>query len=357
LRIANIVGARPQFIKAAAVRAALRDQSGVTDILIHTGQHYDSDMSDVHFAQLGLEPPDVELGIGSGSHGEQTGQMMIALEGPLRDLGCDFGLVYGDTNTTLAGALVAAKLGMPIGHVEAGLRSYNRSMPEEINRISADRVSEVLFCPTQTAVDNLVREGITRGVVLTGDVMADLLVASRTRARFAVLGELGVRTGSFSLLTLHRAANTDDPMRLSAILRGVARLPHPVVFPVHPRTRAAIAAAGLEVEGNLAMISPVGYLESLALQMHSRTILTDSGGMQKEAYLLGVPCVTLREETEWPETVAAGWNTLVGASTEAIAAAADRLPPDERPPLYGDGRAAHAIAAALAAGPPWGRAA
>ena len=354
MKIANIVGARPQFIKAAAVCAAARADGRIQDYLIHTGQHYDADMSDIFFTQLGLPRPDVELGIGSGPHGQQTGQMMMALEGTLSDLAPDVTLVYGDTNTTLAGALTAQRLGIPVAHVEAGLRSFNRTMPEEINRIVTDRVSSILFCPTKASVENLEREGIAAGVNLVGDVMVDVMRGSVTWARMGILGDLGVRTGGFYLMTLHRAGNTDDHERLETILKAVAKLPHPVVFPAHPRTRNKMSEAGLEPEGNLRMIEPVGYLESLALQMHARAILTDSGGVQKEAYWLGVPCVTLRDDTEWVETIETGWNLLAGADPELIAAGVERFPPEERPPLYGDGSTARLIVERLAAGPPWG---
>jgi UDP-GlcNAc3NAcA epimerase len=348
MKVANVVGARPQFIKAAAVCAAANEHGDIRNLLVHTGQHYDADMSDIFFSQLGIQQPDVELGIGSGPHGEQTAQMMTALEGTLRDLSPDVVLVYGDTNTTLAAAYAGWRLGIPVGHVESGLRSYNRRMPEEINRIVTDRVSTILFSPSQTGVDNLAREGIVDGVHLVGDVMGDLLFRSVTRARMGILGELGVRTGSFFLMTLHRPSNTDDPGNLERILRAVAQLPYPVIFPVHPRTRAAMEGFGLAAQGNLKPIAPVGYLEILALQMHARAILTDSGGMQKEAYFLGVPCVTLREETEWPETVTAGWNLLVGPDPEKLLAAIDREIPEAHPDLYGDGHTAQAIVEILA---------
>lgn len=355
MKIVSIVGARPQFIKAAAVCAAARADGRLQDVLVHTGQHYDTDMSDIFFTQLGIPRPDVELGVGSGPHGQQTGQMMMALEGCLSDLRPDLVVVYGDTNTTLAGAMCASKLGIEVAHVEAGLRSFNRDMPEEINRVLTDRMSSLLLCPTKTAVENLEREAITAGVELVGDVMGDVLRKSVTWARMSILGELGVRTGSYYLMTLHRAGNTDDFERLDTILRAAAKLPHPVVFPVHPRTRESMADAGLEAEGNLRPIDPVGYMEILALQMHARAILTDSGGMQKEAYWLGVPCVTLREETEWVETVETGWNILAGADPEMVAAGVERFPPEDRPSLYGDGHTAERIVERFVAGPPWDR--
>ncbi|MHB8510965.1 MAG: non-hydrolyzing UDP-N-acetylglucosamine 2-epimerase [Actinomycetota bacterium] len=353
MKVANIVGARPQFIKAAAVCAAARADGRVSDVLIHTGQHYDSELSDIFFTQLAIPRPDVELGIGSAPHGQQTGQMMMALEGTLSDLAPDIVLVYGDTNTTLAGAMTAVNLGIPLAHVEAGLRSFNREMPEEINRIITDRLSSVLFCPTQSSVDNLVREGVGSGLNLVGDVMVDVLRNTVTWARMSILGELGIRTGSYYLMTLHRAGNTDDVARLETILKAVSKLPHPVIFPVHPRTRNAIATMGISVDGSIRQIAPVGYLEILALQMHARAILTDSGGMQKEAYCLGVPCITLRDETEWTETVDAGWNVLAGADPDMIAASAERFPPEDRPALYGNGDAAQRIVDRLVMGEPW----
>jgi UDP-GlcNAc3NAcA epimerase len=344
VKIVSVVGARPQFVKAAAVTRALRERTGVTEILVHTGQHYDPEMSDVFFTELDLPAPDRSLGVGSGTHGAQTAGIMVALERVLLDERPDLVLIYGDTNTTLAGALVAAKMLVPIGHVEAGMRSFDRAMPEEINRLLADHVAALHFCPTQTAVDNLHAEGITDGVHLVGDVMADVLQLSLPRARTDALESAGVEPGGYVVLTLHRAGNTDDPVRLEAILRAAAKLETPVVFPVHPRTRRAMDQAGIRPEGSLRVIEPAGYLSFLALEASARAVLTDSGGVQKEAYMLGVPCVTLRAETEWPETVAAGWNVLADADADAIIAGAERTPPMERPDLFGDGRAAERIA-------------
>lgn len=349
VKIVNVVGARPQFIKAAAVCRALRACGGLADLLVHTGQHYDFEMSDVFFAELGLPAPDRSLGVGSGTHARQTGGIMVALEEVLASERPDLVLVYGDTNTTLAGALTAAKLHVPVGHVEAGLRSFNRSMPEEINRVVADHLSSLHFCPTGTAVDNLRAEGISEGVHLVGDVMDDILRLSVARRREGVLAELGVEPGSYYLMTLHRAGNTDDEARLEAIVRAVGKLDRPVIFPVHPRTRKAMEAAGIRPEGQLRPVPPVGYLDFIALEASARAVLTDSGGVQKEAYLLGVPCVTLRTETEWPETVEAGWNFLADVDADAIVAGAEREPPGERPELFGDGRAAERIVEICAA--------
>ncbi len=344
VKIANVVGARPQFIKAAAVCRVLRAREGVTDLLVHTGQHYDFGMSDVFFEQLSLPQPDRYLGVGSGSHGAQTAAMLVALEEVVVAEKPDLVLVYGDTNTTLAAALAAAKLHVPVGHVEAGLRSFNREMPEEINRVVADHLSALLFCPTQVAVDNLRTEGIERGVHMVGDVMNDVLQLSLAHKRDAALGDAGVTPGDYYLMTLHRASNTDDPARLEAIVRAVGKLDHVVVFPVHPRTRKALESAGIKPDERVRVVDPAGYFDFLALQASAKAILTDSGGVQKEAYMLGVPCITLREETEWTETVDAGWNVLVGADAEKIIAAAERTPPVARPDLYGDGHAAECIA-------------
>lgn len=344
MKILNVVGARPQFVKAAAVCRALRARAGVTDVLVHTGQHYDPEMSDVFFEELGLPSPDRELGVGSGTHARQTAALLVALEDAILAESPDLVLVYGDTNTTLAGALAAAKLNVPVGHVEAGLRSFDRRMPEEVNRVVADHVATLHFCPTQTAVDNLRAEGIVEGVHLSGDVMDDVLRACLARKRDGALASAGVEPGGYYVMTVHRAANTDDPERLAAIVRAVEALGAPVVFPAHPRTRKAMDAAGITANGTVRMIPPVGYLESIALQASARAVLTDSGGVQKEAYMLGVPCVTLRAETEWPETVATGWNVLADVDAAVIVAAAARTPPAERPALFGDGRASEHIA-------------
>jgi len=348
VKIASVVGARPQFIKAATVSRHLRRAH--QEVLVHTGQHYDAQLSDVFFAQLDLPAPDHHLGVGSAPHGRQTAQMLERLEDVLLQEKPERVLVYGDTNSTLAGALAAVQLHIPLAHVEAGLRSYDRRMPEEINRILTDHCADLLFCPSATAVQNLAREGITAGVHLVGDVMYDSLLQQLPDERAAqeALSQQGLSPREYLLVTVHRAANTDDPARLGAILQALAELPLPVVFPIHPRTRKAIAAAGLSLAPSIHLREPLGYRDMLVLERYARTILTDSGGVQKEAFFLGVPCVTLREETEWPETVECGWNVLAGADPERIVAAAKRpAPQGERPLLFGDGHAAEKIVRSL----------
>ena len=355
MKIVSIVGARPQFIKAAPVSRTLRQVAD--EVLIHTGQHYDREMSAVFFDELDIPEPDYNLGVGSGPHGWQTGQMLIRLEGILLKEQPDWVLVYGDTNSTLAGALAAVKLHVPVAHVEAGLRSLNRAMPEEHNRVLTDHAADLLFCPTQTAVDNLAREGITEGVHLVGDVMYDAILYNTALAkqRSDALTRLGLSPGGYALATVHRPRNTDDPARLRNILTAFGEIEETVIFPIHPRTRQAIAklyqSDSLFLNPpipNLQFIEPVGYLDMLILEQHARLILTDSGGVQKEAYLFGVPCLTLREETEWVETVNAGWNLLVGADRAAIDRAAREFRPvGSPPPLFGDGHASERITALL----------
>jgi len=353
MKILTVVGARPQFVKAALLSRALR-AAGLRECLVHTGQHYDFHMSEVFFRELEIPAPEVNLEIGSGSHGEQTGRMLIALEPVVREQKPDMILVYGDTNSTLAGALTAAKMRIPLAHVEAGLRSFNRAMPEEHNRVLTDHCSDPLFCPTQTAVENLAREGITKGVHRTGDLMIDVLrkMAPVARANSTMLSSLGLQPGRFLLATVHRAENTDAPARLAGIMAALAELAtaEPVVVPLHPRTRKLLAAqGGLPPQGgNLKILEPVGYLDMLMLEQSARLILTDSGGVQKEAYDFGVPCITLRDETEWVETVATGWNVLAGADFAGILTAA-RTPvsPPPRPPLFGTGHVAEAMASLL----------
>lgn len=346
----TVVGARPQFIKAAPVSRVLRRDH--EEYLVHTGQHYDEEMSAVFFSELGIPEPDIDLGVGSGSHGKQTGEMLASIERVLEEQSPDVVMVYGDTNSTLAGALAAAKLCIPVAHVEAGLRSFDRTMPEEVNRVVTDHVSEALFAPTETAVENLHREGLVAGVELVGDVMLD---AARLYAEMPdaseVLARFGIEPGRYCLATVHRAGNTDDPERLASILEAFARLSLPVVFPCHPRTLKSIERSGLRdrLTGTSVMLTdPVSYGTLMALLGSAACVLTDSGGMQKEAYFFGVPCVTLRENTEWIETVEAGWNTLVGADPEAIVAAVEcRDRPAERPAFYGDGHAAERVVGAL----------
>lgn len=329
LKVSTIVGARPQFIKAALVSRAFQKVSTVEieEVMVHTGQHYDETMSKVFFDQLGLAAPRYSLGIGGGSHGQQTGRMLAAIEEVLVHESPGWVVVYGDTNSTLAGALTAAKLHIPIAHVEAGLRSWNRQMPEEVNRIVTDHLSDLLFAPTETAVQNLTREGITTGVHLVGDVMQDAIAEYRRIAeeRSSVLNALGLETHGYLLVTVHRAENTDNTDRLSNIVRAVRKLAETnvIVWPVHPRTRKELARIEADIS-NVRIIAPVGYVDMIALESNARVVLTDSGGVQKEAKWLRVPCVTLRDETEWVETLVDGWNRLAGADPERIVAAAMR---------------------------------
>jgi UDP-GlcNAc3NAcA epimerase len=348
MRILTVVGARPQFIKAAPVSRVLRAKHD--EFLLHTGQHYDHAMSDLFFRQLAIPAPDRNLEVGSGPHGAQTGAMLAGIEAASQEYGPDWILIYGDTNSTLAGALAGAKLHVPVAHVEAGLRSYDRRMPEEINRVVADHVSTLLLCPTDVAVDNLAREGITTGVRMVGDVMYDAFEQNLERARglSRILSDLGLEASGYHLLTVHRAENVDQPERLEKILRGVAASRRPTIFPAHPRTKAALRAGGVAPGANTRMIDPVGYLEMLVLEEGAETIVTDSGGVQKEAYFAGRPCITLRDATEWTETVAAGWNVLVGTDPDAIAEAmASFRPTAGRPALFGDGHAAEKVVAAI----------
>lgn len=358
MKIVTVVGARPQFIKAAAVSRVLRKAH--LEILVHTGQHYDSNMSDVFFEELHIPHPDYALGVGSGSHGKQTGEMLIKVEEVLLKERPDAVLVYGDTNSTLAGALAASKLGIPVAHVEAGLRSFNRAMPEEQNRVLTDHISTLLFAPTETAVTHLREEGIVSGVELVGDVMCDALyyyrdLATRCYAKtgLSALNDLFLEPlkidSEWILATIHRAENTDGIRNLSQILAAFEKLPVPVIFPVHPRTVGLVRTLWRrERYRNIRFVEPVGYLHMLWLAGHARRILTDSGGLQKEAYLLGVPCVTVREQTEWVETVETGWNTLAHAQTTDILVKANaRTPSGSRPPLYGDGHAAEKIAESI----------
>jgi UDP-GlcNAc3NAcA epimerase len=350
MKIATIVGARPQFIKAAPVSQALR-QASCREVLVHTGQHYDYKMSQVFFDELGIPAPDINLEVGSGSHGWQTAQILMRLEETLLAEKPDWVLVYGDTNSTLAGALAACKQRLSVAHVEAGLRSFNRDMPEEHNRVLTDHCADLLFCPTQTAIDNLAKEGLTQGVHWVGDTMYDAVLqfAEIARQRSTILTELKLESKSYLLATIHRPYNTDIPENLINILSAFQAIDEPIIFPVHPRTRKKMAELGeaLNVErlmSNVKLIEPVGYLDMLMLEQNARLILTDSGGMQKEAYFFGVPCLTLRPETEWVETVEAGWNMVVGAEVERIVAATRELRPTGSPPLvFGDGQASERV--------------
>ncbi len=322
MRIVTIVGARPQFIKAAPLTRVLR--VGHDEILVHTGQHYDYEMSQVFFEGLDIPKPDHDLEVGSGPHGEQTAKMLTGIECILTERRPDLLIVYGDTNSTLAGALAASKLHIPVAHVEAGLRSFNRSMPEEINRIVTDCVSDVLLCPTHTSVENLARENITRGVHLVGDVMFDVALeaGARAEATSSILQRVGVEPGGYLLATVHRAGNTDEPTNLRAIVEAMLEQGESIVLPLHPRTRKCLDGIGLLATltdaVHVRLTEPLGYLDFVMLQKNARKILTDSGGVQKEACFHKVPCVTLREETEWVETVESGWNALVGADKTRI---------------------------------------
>ena len=341
MKLVSVVGARPQFIKAAAISRQLRERH--KEILVHTGQHYDYEMSGIFFDGLEMPPPHVNLGVGSGSHGVQTGAMLKGLEEILLVERPDWLLIYGDTNSTLAGALAASKLSVPVAHIEAGLRSFNRRMPEEINRVVTDHLSNLLLCPSDTAVTNLAAEGVSRNVHLVGDVMLDVLNWAKQRDAKPprILDGLGLRRKSYLLATVHRSENTDDLARLSSILSALNAADEPVVFPVHPRTRRAITGAAWRLEPHVRLVDPVGYLDMVSLAESARLVLTDSGGLQKEAYWLGVPCLTLRDETEWVETVAAGWNTLVGSDSAKILQAVHSFAPAvPRPSLYGNGSAA-----------------
>ena len=340
MKVLSVVGARPQFIKAAPVSRVLRQHH--EEMLVHTGQHYDDNMSEVFFRELEIPEPDLNLGVGSGPHGAQTGAMLAGLEKAAMDAKPDWVLVYGDTNSTLAGALVAAKLHIRLAHVEAGLRSFDRRMPEEVNRVVADHVSNLLLCPSEVAVRNLANEGITDGVHLVGDVMYDAFLFNREAARqhSGVVSGLGL-AGGFALATVHRAENTDDPLKLQSIIHGLAESGMQVVLPIHPRTRSRLRE---DAPPTIKVIDPVGYLDMLALEDAADRIVTDSGGVQKEAYFIGKPCITLRDSTEWTETVEAGWNVLVGADPRRIAEAVSSFQPSgARPGLFGDGHAAEKI--------------
>ena len=347
-RVLSVVGNRPQFVKSAPLSEALRNE-GIAEVVLHTGQHYDRELSAVFFEDMGLAEPAYRLDAGSGTHAAQTARMLPGIERAILAEAPDAVVVYGDTNSTLAGALAAAKVQVPVAHVEAGLRSFDRTMPEELNRIVVDRLSDLLLCPTDLAVANLRREGTTAGVHQIGDVMYDasIRLAPIARERSAALAAADVEPGGYVLLTLHREANV-RPGPLRAVAEALTRLDEPVVFPAHPRTRAALAAAGVELPDRVRLLSPVGYLDFAALASQARVVATDSGGVQKEAYWYRVPCVTLRDSTEWPETVEAGWNTLTGTDSDRVAAALRAAPrPDAHPPLYGDGRASERAARLL----------
>jgi UDP-N-acetylglucosamine 2-epimerase len=343
MKIVTVIGNRPQFVKAAAVSRLLR--AAHDELLVHTGQHHDDELSTIFVRELGVPRPETELGIHGATNTDQTARMLAALGPLLADQRPDRVLVYGDTNSTLAGALAAAQARIPVAHVEAGMRSFDRAMPEELNRVLTDHASELLLCPSETAVENLRREGVAGEVVMVGDVMVDIANLFQPRAR----EEAPAFEAPYVLATAHRAGNVDDPARLAALVDLLLAVPEDVILPLHPRTRARLEAAGLldRLAAGVELLAPQGYLDFTALLVHARAVLTDSGGVQKEAYLAGVPCVTLRDTTEWVETVAAGWNVLVDLDREAALTALARTPPAERPELYGDGRAGERVVAAL----------
>ena len=345
MKIASVVGARPNFIKCAPLSREIRKVHN--EIIIHTGQHYDYEMNKVFFDELKIPEPDYHLGVGSGNHGEQTGEMLKRTEEVLMKEEPDLVLVYGDTNSTLAGALAASKLHIKVGHIEAGLRSYDKSMPEEINRVLTDHCSDILFCPTETSVENLNREGVTNGVYLTGDVMVDALKGNIEIAekKAMILNELDLKPKEYYLATVHRAENTDDFNKLKSIVDAFCAIEN-LVFPCHPRTEKYLKGYGLwdRLVENARVIKPVGYLDMQVLEKNAKKILTDSGGVQKEAYIFKVPCITLRNTTEWIETVEDGWNVLVGADEEKIVVMSNEFEPKgKQRDVFGKGDASEKI--------------
>lgn len=345
MKILSIVGARPEFIQSACVSRELRKKH--REVLVHTGQHYDYLMSQAFFDEIGLPAPDYNLEVGSGSHAKQTADILNKLEDVLLIEKPDCVVIRGDTNSTLAGAVAASKLNIPVAHIEAGERSFDKRMPEEINRLAADRLSDLHFCVSQTAVHHLAKEGISHSVHWVGDVMYDAMLANLPLARekSKILSKLGLPTKSYALVTVHRAANTDDVVRLRNIVDILNNAPEPVVFPAHPRTVAALKRYDLDFSNNVYMIDPVGYFDMMILEENARMIATDSGGVQREAYFMSIPCLTLRDETEWLETVQVGWNRLVGVESDRVLSIwKDFTPPQEHPLIFGDGTASDKIA-------------
>lgn len=350
MKIVSVVGARPQFVKLAPIHHAAK-AAGVEHVIVHTGQHYDPMLSDVFFEELGIGAPDVHLGVGSGSHGVQTGTMLAALDAVFDEHRPDWVLVYGDTNSTVAAALSAVKMHIPVAHLEAGLRSFNRRMPEEHNRVMTDHAADLLLAPTQVAVDHLANEGLVARTVLVGDVMTDVLLQVRDELAgrpSALLDELGLEPGGYYVATIHRAENTDDPTRLAEVAAGLAALDKPVILLAHPRVVAKAASHGINLtQGSLIAHAPLAYADLIAAALSSAGVVTDSGGLQKEAFLLRVPCTTVRTETEWVETIELGWNVLADTA-EAIARGVTRArPADTDSTPYGDGHAAGRVVAEL----------
>lgn len=351
MKVLTVVGNRPQFVKASAVSRPLREVAD--EVLVHTGQHHDDELSRIFFSELEVPAPDRQLAIAGGSNTSQTARMLAALEPIVAEVAPDAVLVYGDTNSTLAGGLAAAQAGVAVAHVEAGMRSFDRSMPEELNRVLTDHLSDLLLAPSPAAAANLAAERATGRVVSTGDVMVDvaLTVQPLARERSGALAEHGLAAGEYLLVTAHRAGNVDEPARLARLVEVLESLPMPAIFPVHPRTRARLEAAGawdrLGGLPGLRLTSPLGYLDFTALLCSARALVTDSGGAQKEAFVARVPCVTLRDRTEWVETVEAGWNVLADLDPAAVRAALQTSPPDQRPSPYGEGDAAGRVVDAL----------
>lgn len=357
MKILTVVGARPQFIKASMLSRLFQINTNIKEILVHTGQHYDANMSDIFFEQLKLPKPDYNLGVGSDSHGNQTARMLVEIETILLKEKPDTVLVYGDTNSTLAGSLAASKLHIPIAHVESGLRSFNKKMPEEINRLLTDHLSTWLFCPTDAAITNLRDEGLNEGACLTGDIMFDAILHYKTVAltHSTLLSRLNLVEKEYYLATIHRAENTDDGYRLENLLTVLSQLEKEVVLPLHPRTKSKISQWKLEQllsVPHIHVVEPLNYFDMLALESQAKIILTDSGGVQKEAYMLQIPCITLRDETEWIETVQSQWNSLVGASDyqKILSTISGTKKPDTYPMIFGDGKASKKIYTALTNG-------
>lgn len=344
MKIITIIGARPQFIKAASFSRACKGK--LEEIIIHTGQHYDKNMSDIFFDELEIPKPKYNLEVGSGNHGKQTGTMMVEIEKIVEQENPDAILVYGDTNSTLAGALVGSKLLIPVYHIEAGLRSYNKNMPEEQNRILTDHISELLLCPTETAVKNLRKEGIVKNVYNTGDIMYDAVLHNciLAESKSKILEELKLKPKEYILSTIHRAENTNSRERLMEIIYGLNASEENIILPLHPRTVEYLKKYNLELNKNIQIIEPIGYLDMLLLEKNAKKIVTDSGGVQKEAYFLNIPCITMRDETEWIETVEYGWNTLVGADRNKIKNAIKKIEiPKDKPECFGNGQTSEEI--------------